>query len=58
MSVGTVYSKEEILSAAMVYIGTSWVGMIANRSEGIFSNLKCSMLDIRTNVESKEIPGV
>jgi hypothetical protein len=58
MSVGTVYSKEEILPAAMVYIGTSWVGMIDNRNEGIFSNLKCSMLDIRTNIESTEIPGV
>ena len=58
MSVGTVHSKEEILSATMVYIGTSWVGMIGNRSEGIFSNLKCSMLDIRTNVESTEITGV
>ena len=58
MSVGTVYSQEKILSAAMGYIGTSWVGMIGNRSQGIFSNLKLSMLDIRTDVESTEIPGV
>ena len=58
MSGGTVIFKEEILSASMVYFGTGWVGLIGSRSEGIFSNLAGSILDISTNFESMEISGV
>ncbi|MGA7977399.1 MAG: hypothetical protein WB975_09200 [Nitrososphaeraceae archaeon] len=58
MSGSMVRFKEHILSAGMVYFGAGWIGLIGSQSEGIFSNLTGSILDISTNFESMEISGV
>ena len=58
MSGSIVRFKEKILPAGMVYFGTGWVGLIGSKSEGFFSNLTGSLLDINTNFESREISGV
>ena len=58
MSGSIVSFKEKFLPACMVYFGAGWVGLIGSKSEGIFSDLTDSLLDISTNFESREISDV